>query len=142
MYTLDFWSKVTYHQIQDGGSRHYEKFKSVITQSVFLLFQKVWRAGLRRPIKLKTAKPEVTDVFKMAATVMLEIQMNAIKWAITTRFWWKLVHTLRKHAEFKSHQSGSVWPFSRWPPLLLRKLKFVLENGQLSPNFDEIWYTD
>jgi hypothetical protein len=26
-YTLDFWSKVTYHQINGGGSRHYEKFK-------------------------------------------------------------------------------------------------------------------
>jgi hypothetical protein len=26
-YTLDFWSNVTYHQIQDGGSRHFEKLK-------------------------------------------------------------------------------------------------------------------
>jgi hypothetical protein len=24
-YTLDFWSNVTYHQIQDGGSRHFQK---------------------------------------------------------------------------------------------------------------------
>jgi hypothetical protein len=26
-YTLDFGSKGTYHQIQDGGSRHFEKLK-------------------------------------------------------------------------------------------------------------------
>jgi hypothetical protein len=26
-FTLDFGSNVTYHQIQDGGSRHFEKLK-------------------------------------------------------------------------------------------------------------------
>jgi hypothetical protein len=30
-YTLDFKSKVTYRLIQGGGSRHYEKFQTVIT---------------------------------------------------------------------------------------------------------------
>jgi hypothetical protein len=35
-YTLYFGSKVTYRQIQDGGSRHYEKIKTVITQSIFV----------------------------------------------------------------------------------------------------------
>jgi hypothetical protein len=30
-YTLEFGSKVVYHQIQDGGSRHYEKIQTVIT---------------------------------------------------------------------------------------------------------------
>jgi hypothetical protein len=35
-YTLDFGSNVTYHQIQDGGSRHYEKIQTVITQSIFI----------------------------------------------------------------------------------------------------------
>jgi hypothetical protein len=35
-YTLDFGSKVTYYQIQDGGSRHYEKIQTVITQSIFV----------------------------------------------------------------------------------------------------------
>jgi hypothetical protein len=34
-YTLDFGSKVTYRLIQDGGSRHYEKIQTVITQSIF-----------------------------------------------------------------------------------------------------------
>jgi hypothetical protein len=34
-YTLDFGSKVTYHPIQDGGSRHYEKIQTVITQVNF-----------------------------------------------------------------------------------------------------------
>jgi hypothetical protein len=33
--TLDYGSKVTYPQIQDGGSRHYKKFK-LITQSIFV----------------------------------------------------------------------------------------------------------
>jgi hypothetical protein len=35
-YTLYFGSKVTYRQIQDGGSRHYEKIQTVITQSIFV----------------------------------------------------------------------------------------------------------
>jgi hypothetical protein len=35
-YTLDFRLKVTYNQSQDGGSRHYEKFQTVITQSIFV----------------------------------------------------------------------------------------------------------
>jgi hypothetical protein len=35
-YTLDFGSKVTYDQIQDGGSRHFEKIQTVITQSIFV----------------------------------------------------------------------------------------------------------
>jgi hypothetical protein len=34
--TLDFGSKVTYHHIQDGGSRHYEKIQTVITRSIFV----------------------------------------------------------------------------------------------------------
>jgi hypothetical protein len=38
-YTLDFGSKVTYRPIQDGGSRHYEKIQTVITQSIFVRFQ-------------------------------------------------------------------------------------------------------
>jgi hypothetical protein len=38
-YTLDFGSKVTYHKIQDGGSRHYEKILTVITQSILVRFQ-------------------------------------------------------------------------------------------------------
>jgi hypothetical protein len=38
-------------------------------------------------MKVKNAKPEVADrLFKMAAAAMFEIQMNAIKWAITIRF--------------------------------------------------------
>jgi hypothetical protein len=35
-YTLDFWSNVTYRQIEDGGSRHFEKAKTVINQSIFM----------------------------------------------------------------------------------------------------------
>jgi hypothetical protein len=35
-HTLDFGSNVTYHQIQDGGSRHFGKTKTVITQSIFV----------------------------------------------------------------------------------------------------------
>jgi hypothetical protein len=38
-YTLDFGSKVTYHHIQDGGSRHYEKIQTVITKSIFVRFR-------------------------------------------------------------------------------------------------------
>jgi hypothetical protein len=38
-YTLDFGSNVTYHRIQDGGSHHYEKIQTVITQSIFVRFQ-------------------------------------------------------------------------------------------------------
>jgi hypothetical protein len=34
--TLDFGSKATYRPIQDGGSRHYEKIQTVITQSIFI----------------------------------------------------------------------------------------------------------
>jgi hypothetical protein len=37
-YTLDFGSKVIYHEIQDGGSRRYEK-KTVITRSIFVRFR-------------------------------------------------------------------------------------------------------
>jgi hypothetical protein len=36
---LDFESNVTYRQIEDGGSRHFEKTKTVITQSTFVSFQ-------------------------------------------------------------------------------------------------------
>jgi hypothetical protein len=35
-YTLDFGSKVIYRPIQDGGSRHYEKIQTAITQSTFI----------------------------------------------------------------------------------------------------------
>jgi hypothetical protein len=38
-YTLDFGLKVTYRPIQDGGSRHYEKNQTVITQSILIWFQ-------------------------------------------------------------------------------------------------------
>jgi hypothetical protein len=38
-YTLHFGSNVTYHQIQDGGSRHFAVTKTVITQSIFVCFQ-------------------------------------------------------------------------------------------------------
>jgi hypothetical protein len=38
-YTLDFGSKVTYRPIKDGGSCHYEKIQTVITQSIFVRFQ-------------------------------------------------------------------------------------------------------
>jgi hypothetical protein len=38
-YTLDFGLNVTYSPIQDGGSRHYEKIQTVITQSIFVRFQ-------------------------------------------------------------------------------------------------------
>jgi hypothetical protein len=38
-YTLDFGSKVTYRLIQDGGSRHYEKIQTVVTQSIFVRLQ-------------------------------------------------------------------------------------------------------
>jgi hypothetical protein len=35
-YTLNFGSKVTYCQIQNSGSRYYEKIQTVITQSIFV----------------------------------------------------------------------------------------------------------
>jgi hypothetical protein len=35
-YTLASWPNVTYHQIQDGGSRHFEKTETVVTQSIFV----------------------------------------------------------------------------------------------------------
>jgi hypothetical protein len=38
-YTLDFGSKVIYYEVQDGGSRHYEKIQTVITQSIFIRFR-------------------------------------------------------------------------------------------------------
>jgi hypothetical protein len=38
-YTLDFGSKVIYHEIQDDGSRHYEKIQTVITRSLFVRFR-------------------------------------------------------------------------------------------------------
>jgi hypothetical protein len=34
----------------------------------------------------KITEAEVYTIFKMAAAAMLEIQVHAIKWAITTRF--------------------------------------------------------
>jgi hypothetical protein len=62
--------------------------------------------------------PEVQNNFKMAAAAILEIEVRAIKWAITTRFRCKLVHRLRKDAEFKNHNTGTVKQVSRWrlPP--------------------------
>jgi hypothetical protein len=44
----------------------------------------IGQVGSRLPIKVKNAKPEVTDRFKMAAAAMFEIQVHAIKCAITT----------------------------------------------------------
>jgi hypothetical protein len=35
-YTFDFGSKIIYRQIQDGGSRVYEKIQTVITQSILV----------------------------------------------------------------------------------------------------------
>jgi hypothetical protein len=35
--------------------------------------------------KITKAKQSLGSIFKMAAAAMLEIQVNAIKWAITTR---------------------------------------------------------
>jgi hypothetical protein len=62
-YTLDIGSKVTYRPIQDAGSRHYEKIRTVITQSIFIRFQrnlmssfvssshsKKWKTGNDRPL--------------------------------------------------------------------------------------------
>jgi hypothetical protein len=46
----------------------------------------------------------------MAAAAMFEIQVNAIKWAITTRFRSKLVHRLRKHAEVQKSQKRKCRP--------------------------------
>jgi hypothetical protein len=60
-YTLDFGSKVTYHQIQDGGSRHYEKIQTVITSQFSSESHEI---GSRYPINLKNAIPEVTDCFQ------------------------------------------------------------------------------
>jgi hypothetical protein len=63
-YTLNFGSNVTYRLIQDGGSRHFEKTKTVITQSIFVRFQNIWQVGSWHPTKVKNAKPEVTDRFE------------------------------------------------------------------------------
>jgi hypothetical protein len=41
-------------------------------------------------------KPEALPKFQDGSRRHFEIQVHAIKWAITTRFWWKSVHRLRK----------------------------------------------
>jgi hypothetical protein len=41
----------------------------------------------------------------MAAAAMLEIQVNAIKWAITTRFGCKLLYRLRKACRIQKLQN-------------------------------------
>jgi hypothetical protein len=64
MYTLDFGSKVTYHEIQDGGSRHYEKMQTVITQSIFVRFQYNLTSSFVTSSQNQNAKPEVTDHFQ------------------------------------------------------------------------------
>jgi hypothetical protein len=44
----------------------------------------------------KSQKRKCRPISNMTAAVAsLEIQVHAIKWAIITRFWWKLVHRLR-----------------------------------------------
>jgi hypothetical protein len=64
-YTLDFGSKVTYRPIQDGGSRHYEKIQTVLTQSIFVRFQRnLMMVVLCLPAIVKNATPEVTDRFQ------------------------------------------------------------------------------
>jgi hypothetical protein len=51
----------------------------------------------------------------MAAAAMLEIQVHAIKWAITTRFLMKIgTQTKKNMLKFKNHPSGSVDQFSGW----------------------------
>jgi hypothetical protein len=61
-YTLDFESKVTY-QVQAGGSHHYEKIQTVLSQ--FLSeSHKLQRVGLRHRAKLTNAIPEMTNRFQ------------------------------------------------------------------------------
>jgi hypothetical protein len=78
----------------------------------------------------------------MAAAAMLEIQVNAIKWAITIRFDANWYAEKEKYAEFENHTTGSDNQVSRWPPPPYWELKSVLNNGQLPPDFDANWYTD
>jgi hypothetical protein len=63
-YTLDFGSKVTYHQIQDGGSRHYEKIQTVITQSILVRFQRNLTSSFLTFTQSEECKTEVTDRFQ------------------------------------------------------------------------------
>jgi hypothetical protein len=45
----------------------------------------------------------------MAAAALLEIQVRAIKWAITTRFRCKLVYRLKKACRVKKLQNQRRW---------------------------------
>jgi hypothetical protein len=62
--TIDFGSKVTYRPIQDGGSRHYEKIQTAITQSIFVWFQWNLMSSFATSSHSENATPEVTDRFQ------------------------------------------------------------------------------
>jgi hypothetical protein len=47
-----------------------------------------------------------------------------------------------KHAEYKKRKTGSVPPFSKMVDAAILKIIEMLYFGHLSPDFDEIMYTD
>jgi hypothetical protein len=47
-----------------------------------------------------------------------------------------------KHAESNERKTGSVPPFSKMAEAAILKIIEMPSFGHLSPDFDEIWYTD
>jgi hypothetical protein len=61
----------------------------------------------------------------MAAAAILEIQVRAIKWAITTRFWCKLVYRLGKACRVRKLQKQRRWPSFKMTAILVIEMNAI-----------------
>jgi hypothetical protein len=76
------------NRFQDGRRRHVgNSSKCYKMGNYHPILMKIGTQIRKNMMSLKITIPRsVRPIFKMAAAAMLEIQVHAIKWAITTRF--------------------------------------------------------
>jgi hypothetical protein len=74
-------------KFQDGRRRHFGNSRACYKRcSYHPVLMKIGTRTKKHMLSSKSQKRKCTPLFKMAAAVMFEIQVRAIKWAITTRF--------------------------------------------------------
>jgi hypothetical protein len=75
------------NRFQDGRRRHVGNSSACYKMGNYHpILIKIGTQTKKHMLSSKITKAEVQANFKMAAAAMLEIQVHAIKWAITTRF--------------------------------------------------------
>jgi hypothetical protein len=74
-------------RFQDGRRRHVGNSSACYKMGNYHpISMKIGTQTKKDMLSSKSQKRKCTPIFKMAAAAILEIQVHAIKWAITTRF--------------------------------------------------------